>query len=285
MTKSPDRFSELTNRIFGEQKTLDALLKGGEKKEAIVAQLVSELRDDFPGQEDFVKDLSQMLAIEGDDGVTNRRDGALAVLTDFAFFDIIENQTAVAYQAYLDAVKQQDKDNNPFSGSIDALLEAGKIIGPFVFKANGNKYFKREKIIAAWEKVKDNFFDDDALHIERKLLKIKKSMKKNGALLLKVETLRNRKGVYLSRDEMAAMLKEPLWAIDGAIGILIYEKRVAARGRNNEEKMAFDDRVLALKEQGMTKLAIADELGVMESPVSEALTRLYSAGRIKKRGR
>jgi hypothetical protein len=103
----------------------------------------------------FIGALFNYLGDEGDWHQTNRRDAALAVLSDSSFKPILRENTKALADAYLKAVSRQGVSNDPFCGAIDSLLEASKILAP---------YFSKDakiqgEITEAWRRVKNQFLE------------------------------------------------------------------------------------------------------------------------------
>lgn len=170
-----DQGTLLAERMLGSGEVLRGLIAGGQDKEVILRQVVSDLGNDPVGQAIFLRILLRNISMEGDATVTDRRDGARAVLTDATITPLVEANRAVVIDAYIEAVQQQTRDNDLFSGSVDALLEVGKALAPIFHQARGRGR-KKESIITAWEELAQQFPAEDQFHIRTELRKIEEAM-------------------------------------------------------------------------------------------------------------
>src|SRR3989338_136258 len=128
----------LAEQLLSNRDTLHELRAGGKDKETILQNIVSKLDHDIVAQSFFLETLVQNIAVEGEFDVTNRRDRALAILTDTAkdgrvrvtkvMEPLVKSRSATVYRAYIEAVRQQTKENDPISGSIDTLLDLGSAL-------------------------------------------------------------------------------------------------------------------------------------------------------------
>lgn len=160
------RDTQLAEPQLNSQSILLGLIAGGQEKEEVLQKIVFYLESNPYIQASFLKTLFQCLGEEGDSKITNRRDAALEILTDTkdgeirltqAITPIVKNNLTVVYEAYIAAVEQQTEDNDPISGSIFALLKAGKAIAPLIRSDNQ----RNGTIIGAWQSVAKKFPEKD----------------------------------------------------------------------------------------------------------------------------
>ena len=183
---------------------------GGGDKDAILGSIVSQLQIHPENQEPFINSLFDELTKEGKwvqvkEGKevqvrggewiqTNRRDAAFTILADEAMKPIIEDNLDIVADVYLNAINLQTAENDPFSGSIDILIETGKAILPY-FPQDLN--FNR-KVVATWKKmikrIPEGFpFGSDKAYLQSRLKEIKYAMSHHWALDNKVEELKLKK--------------------------------------------------------------------------------------------
>lgn len=168
-----DRGTLLAESMLGNGEVVRKLIAGGQDKEDILQQIVSDLGEDPVGQACFLKILFQNLGREGKLEVTNRRDAALAILTDVTndgvrltatIAPLVETNRAVVINAYMQAVRQQTEGNDPYAGSINALLEVGKAM-VLIFRQARGRGRKKESIVSAWEELAQQFPDGEQSYI------------------------------------------------------------------------------------------------------------------------
>lgn len=219
----------LAERMLDNTKVLNALIAGGQNKDTILKRVVAKLGNYPAMQACFLRTIFQNIAKEGEVEVTNRRDTAMAILTDASssseislnavIVPLVKDNSAVVHDAYIKAVQEQTRDNDAFSGSVGALLEVGKAIAPHL----NQDAQERKKIIDAWEETAEKFHTEDQLHIRLKLEEIKKAMSPNSILDSQVEKLRKQ---GLSNPQIAKQLETKLTAIERSARRLIVAGRI-----------------------------------------------------------
>lgn len=192
--------------------------------EAIIGRIQKNL-DDFTRHDKarLVKHLFTFMADTGDSSkVQSKRDGALELLMLVDLEGVDKRQIS---NAYLTTVSALDGDSDPL-GEIDALLNAGKMIAPFI-----PTY--RQKVTNAWNKVASSFATDEKTHDD--ILKRVQEMEYNMPPQLpnfeeRVATLANR-GFSNSqiREELSASPKEVRNAITRLIRKGLVQPRPAGR--------------------------------------------------------
>ena len=148
-----DRPSFLVSQFLGDTNILRGLLKNPEGD--IVFKRAQRTIHSFSDYEttDFVQQLVHGLGKENKFWNVNRRDGALILLNQaiFAKADMESVQNT-----YTVAVDQIQKDSDPL-GSVDSLLEAGKIMAPYFPDTPESK----KEVHDAWKCVKYKFYWQD----------------------------------------------------------------------------------------------------------------------------
>lgn len=282
-----DRGTLLAESIIDNTKVLHTLIADGQNKDTFLKQVVSKLGNGSTVQACFLRTIFQNIAKEGDLKVTNRRDTAMAILTDtsssgevslnVAIAPLVKDNSTVVYDAYIEAVQEQTRDNDVFSGSVDALLEVGKAIAPHL----NQDAQERKKIIDAWEETAEKFHTGDQPHIRSKLEEIKKAMSPNSILDL-VEKLRKQ---GLSNPQIAKQLERKLAAIEKSASRLIAAGRIEASPKGRavfEATIQLDSDVEQLRKQGLSNPQIAEQLGRKRTDIKESAHRLIAAGRIER---
>jgi len=224
--------AQLAEQLLNNRDTLRILSAGGPKKEEILKDIVYKLGYDVVSQANFLIMLFESMTTEGDFDVTNRRDGALAILTDTRDGNVritpvmkilVRNESAPVYSAYLNAVRKQTKENDPISGSIDTLLDAGSALVRCIDLSGRGQ--KKENILNAWQSVTVGFTDPkEQSHIHLKLRDIEVGMAHPFVELDdQVEQLRNNKS--LSYPKIAQQLGESQSDIEASV------RRLQAAGK------------------------------------------------------
>ena len=232
-----DQGTLLAERMLGSRETLRALLAGGPSKDIVLQKITATLEKDPVGQACFLRIIFSNLAKEGGLEVTNRRDGYLAILTDTteegdvllteAITPLVTANPEVVFDAYLEAVTQQTKENDPFSGSIDTLFEAGKAIAPYVFTGSQ----ERQQVTDAWQRVAERFHTiDERFHIRSKIEEIKNRI---SPLDRNVEPLRKQ---GFSNSQIAEKLRRKKTDIEKSVRRLIAAGRIEPRKRGSKPK-------------------------------------------------
>ncbi len=288
---------------LGDRGILRTLLAGGREKEAISQLVVSRLEHDPIGQTSFLRTLFENLANEGKLEITNRRDAALAILTEVSGDEVhltkvmtplvIANSTVVC-DAYIDAVQQQTGESDIFS-AIDALLQVGKAIAPHLPQTAK----ARQQISKAWTQVaRERSETDEQKHIRLELAKIKLSMFYYSGDS-DVEELIQQGFTYFQIKEQLGREES---SIRASASRLIDAGRIERRTRGGHPKedpkeerkvgrpvsqatIQLDNNVEQLRNQnpGLSGIQIAEELGVESWQVMASFTRLIAAGRIEGR--
>jgi len=283
-----DFFSAET--ILGDPAILTILNKytGGSgkdaipEKDAILEEIVSQLNNHPESQESFIIDLFDDLAREGEGEEewvqTNRRDGACEILTSQAMEPIIKGNSTVVSYAYLEAISLQDRKNDPFSGSIDTLLEVGKAIAPYFPVDSGLK----KKIIKAWNGVINEFlWQDEKSYMQLKLEEIEYIMSPTWILDDQVKQL------VLERGNISnVQIAKELGVSPSTIGSLL--KRLVATGEieSREHRRSKQDKQIAeLIKKGFSSPQIAKQLDIPLSEVKSSRQRSIKAGEIESKKR
>ncbi len=135
MNLSPDVISAL------------ALEKPGH--EDIIKQIMKQIEGHPEEQKAFITSLFATMAVEGDADVTDLRDAVFTIFADSQIQPILKSNSGFVLKTYLQSIRKQSWENDPYSGSIATLLDAGKVI------ASTLRPDKRDlnRIIKAWKKV------------------------------------------------------------------------------------------------------------------------------------
>ena len=277
----------LAERMLDNGEVLRTLIAGGHSKGAILQQVVSDLKHDPVGQACFLRTLFRSLASEGDLKVTNRRDTALAILTDNlneevrltqVMTPLVEANPTIVHDAYIEALQQQTRENDPFSGSVDALLAVGKAIAPHL----NQDAQRRQQIIDTWERVTQQFLTVyERYQIHSRVEEIKDRMSPVTQLDSEVQQLRTQ---GLTNPQIAQQLGRKESDIKASAHRLIAAKRIepAPKGRPVTEAVTqLDNQVEQLRGQGLSNPQIAQQLGRKESDIKASARRLIAAKRIE----
>lgn len=108
--------------------------------------------------------------------MTDRRDGAVAILTDQNIQNaVLKPNNWVVFDAYQAAILTQTEQNDPRFGSINALLRVGQAIAP-IFHLARSRGRKTEAVISSWKDLAQKFPDEDQFYIHAELLKIEEGI-------------------------------------------------------------------------------------------------------------
>lgn len=124
--------------------------------EAYIKQIIGQKEGRPEEEKTFIASLFAFMAVEGDGYVTNMRDAAFTILAHSQFQSILKSNPGIVLRIYIQSIRKQSSENDPYSGSIDTLLDAGKVI------ASTLRPDKRDlnRIIMAWQKVSDDMPED-----------------------------------------------------------------------------------------------------------------------------
>lgn len=130
-------------------KDISALVLEKEGHEDIIKQIIMQIEGHPEEQKAFIASLFAAMAVEGDASVTNMRDAAFTILAHTQIQSILKSNPGFVLTTYNRSVRTQSLENDPYSGSIATLLDAGKVI------ASTLRPDKRDlnRIIKAWQKV------------------------------------------------------------------------------------------------------------------------------------
>jgi len=278
-TISPDNsfVKTLAETVLGNPDILSGLNLdiGDGDKDTILERIVFQLEANLENQKPFINSLFEELAIEGKWNQTNKRDGAFTILTDQAMTPIIEANASFVANAYLEAISLQTYKNDPFSGSIDVLLETGKEIIPYLSLDPDLK----KQIVKAWRKIINKLpLVDEKDQIESGLKKLKYVMSSRWARDNRVEELKN-KG--LKNPEIAKELGYSVGTVNNSVRSLKDQRRIVEENGSSERIIERDNRVEELRNKGLKNPEIAKELGCPKSQVNNSIQRLLKQGRIK----
>lgn len=287
-----DQGTFLAESMLGNGSALRILIAGGQNKNAVLTEVVARLENDSMGQASFLRTIFQNIGKEGDIKVTNRRDAAVAILTDSSLdgevhlnaviAPLIKDNSVVARASYIEAVQEQTGENDPFSGSIDALLEVGKAIASYLNQDGQG----RGKVIGAWEEIADKFREtDQRSQIHLKLEEIKQRMIPISDFDIQVEELSNR---GLNYSEIAGKLGKSKPRVAKSVRLLIDVGRIKPGSGKivRQATVRFDEDVAELSRQGFNNTQIAKRFGKSASSVDQSVRRLVAAGKLERgRGR
>ena len=119
-------------QIITNPSLMDIMISGKEKDQtARVGVIVRSIVNQPEAQKVFLKKIIETLSQEGESDQTDRRDAVLGVLMTPVIVDILPGNQIVIFDGYLEALGCQTKDNDPYSGSVQSLLDAGIFLAPY----------------------------------------------------------------------------------------------------------------------------------------------------------
>ena len=284
-----DRGTLLAEHMLGSRKTLRALLAGGPSKDIVLQEITATLEKDPVGQACFLRIIFSNLAREGGLEVTNRRDRALAILTDTAedgtvrlnetLTPFVQSNAPLVYEAYINGIQQQKRENDPFSGSINTLLDVGKAIAPCVLTGSQ----ERQQVADAWERVAEQFPTlNERFHIRSRIEEIKNRISPVAQLDRDVEPLRQQ---GLTNPQIAQQLGRKVQDIANSARRLIADGRIepAPKGKPiSQATIQLDSQVEQLRKQRLSNSQIAERLGRKVQDIANSAHRLIADGRIER---
>lgn len=264
--------SMLLEQILGDETMQDTLLTGEEKDKArIVENVCKKMVSEPTVQSAFLKMLIGTFSKENDDRDTDRRDSAYEVLNQPAIMDLLPDNSTVVFDSYLEAINQQTKDNDPFSGSIGSLLDAGKILAPYF----PNDDLARKQLEHLWGQIARQFsYGGEREHIESGVAEIVEKMTLQGSIDARVEYFRGRK---FKNKEIAGVLKVTDHVVEQSVSRLIDAGRLSTR-RGTKSK--HDSEIVQLFNEGLTPDEIAANLNEDVKTVSWRIRQLREYGMI-----
>lgn len=210
----------------------------------------------------------------------HQRTAGLDVLSLVDLTSLTTQESNSIAMHYVETVSQMDADHDPL-GEIDAFLEAGKIIAPFI--SNFRLYLSRR-----WRTVASRFTGDEREHILNKREEIKQRMpSRPNEFDQQVEGLA-KQGAF--NKDIAKMLQTTPIEVNRAIHRL-YKKDISLsrpKGRQlNEQEQQDYLRVKELRNTGIGNTEIARQLNLPTSRLNYMVRVLSQKGEIEllKRGR
>ncbi len=141
----PDAGSEYANKIVSNKDILRIIVNNRTDESGIIGKIVSNIEKlNSDEQAGFINTLIGHMSLElsGENGleITNMRDVALAILVNETnddvflreeFIPLVTKNITAVYDSYTIAIGAQDPQNDPYDGSIGALLKFGKAVGKY----------------------------------------------------------------------------------------------------------------------------------------------------------
>lgn len=207
--------------------------------EDIIERIMVQIEGQPEEQKALITSLFAAMAVEGDARVTNLRDAAFTTLAHTQIQSILKSNPGIVLRTYIQSIRKQSWENDPYSGSIATLLDAGKVIAS-ALRPNKEGL---NRIRKAWQKVSDDMPEDkDRKWIDMAVGEIEHSVgpRPSTAERVKldnqVEALSNQ---GLSRKEMAALLNVPYGKINNSRVRLIKAGRVERLKKGRPKKVAI----------------------------------------------
>lgn len=270
--EATDSASALVEQILGNEEKLKMLVMGADTDRAAIAvSAIISTGDDVAVQKAFLTSLIRLLGIEGKANETDRRDAAVELLKCAPVMDIFSRHSGALFDAYLEAVSNQTKENDPFVGSINSLLEVGIALAPY-FPVND---LSRTQLTHLWnQRAKDFTHTDGREHIEEQAKHIAERMTKLGSRDARVYDLRARG--YKNR-EIAETLHINEGSVEQSVGRLI-DLGILSMRRGT--KPLIDPEVEKLRNLGYTVVQIANALNESQHTISSSIQRLLAKSEI-----
>lgn len=143
--------------ILGNESMFLTMLTGKEdEQERVIRKSLSSLTDPAL-QKIFLQSIIYVLSKEGESDETDRRDAVLEVLKISSVVDLLSQNGDPVFDSYLQALGSQTKDNDPFAGSINSLLEAGVFMSPYFPQDD----LSRKQLEHSIDQLAKHFFSDD----------------------------------------------------------------------------------------------------------------------------
>lgn len=206
-------------RLFSAPQALDEIIDESEEGTTHIHDLVKAVADDHAGQEDLLKELLEALAQEGGQEETSRRDAAIVIMRQRPLGTFIMDHSDSVYQAYLEALDRQTPQNDPFGGSVYALLAAGMSMAPYLV-LDGRKRMILKDSLSNLEKKFTR--PDETAHIRSRIDALHENLSYNPRRDAIIEGLRLQ-GMKVGK--IAGTLHIHPEIVKGTIATLIRQKR------------------------------------------------------------
>ncbi|MEK7122388.1 MAG: hypothetical protein AAB855_00870, partial [Patescibacteria group bacterium] len=263
--------NSLFEKIVGDSSWMDTMISGKEEHRAAILNVAIRSIVHLPEvQQAFLKKMIEVLSQEGEHDETDRRDAALGMMNTSTIVDLLPNHQEALFSSYLEGLGRQTKNNDPYSGSIRSLLEAGILLSPFFPQDE----LSRTQLAGLLEHVAQPFLPGVRRDIALFTDDILESMTMLGARDARVKYWKLRK---LKDKEIASRLDTSLALINQSVERLVEDGELTSKREASQER---DGHVLALMEQGLTMKEMMATLDVPESQITGSRKRLYEQEKI-----
>lgn len=271
--ETTERASVLVEQILGDDKKLATLVTGTDKDRAAIAvSAVTSTGDDGAVQEAFLTSLVRALAVEGDANETDRRDAAVELLKCAALVDILSRHSEALFDAYCEAINNQTKENDPYAGSINSLLDAGIVIAPY-FPIND---LARTQLTNLWsQRAKDFLRGEGREHIEEQAVRIGERMSELGSRDARVYDLRRR---GLKNKEIAGLLAVKEHLVEQSVGRLIESGELVSRRLPKGDTPLVSLKTIDEEQKAQAMAVLVDKvrIGRQEGLTGQEMATLFS---------
>lgn len=267
--------SMLLDGILRDSEQCSILLTGNnDDKRRIAERLSFEIGNDPAVHVALVGAIIGILSQETDRIDVDMRDAAIALLQQPAIADLLPVQHEALFRAYCEALNRQTSENDPFSGSIAHLLEAGMFLTPYFPQDD----LTREQLKHLLHNVAGQFSGAEREHIAGYIPEMLERMTFSGARDARVLYWREQK---LKNKEIAQKLGVKDHSIEQSVGRLMSDGKL--RGRREGVSAELLSSVKEFRNQGYTNVNIANKLNVGEATLKEAVSQLVTGGEIDAR--
>jgi|GEM_PF-3862493 len=277
ITEADNQFAQganLLEQILGNKSLMLTMLTGSEKdKDAVMHASMQAVINISEAQQAFLKALIATLAREGYEDETDRRDAAIEIVRTPAAVDLLPSNQAVIFDAYLEALNQQTKENDPYSGSINSLLEAGVVLSPYFPQDD----LSEKQLKNLFEQLSKEFTNrEERQHIELFAEEILENLTIYGAQHARVKYWKKKK---LKHQEIAHKIGTKVSLVDRLVERLIEDGELESRA---ELSAALDATVLGLMKQGFAKREIVRETDRFDSAIEPSIKRIIDRNEIDR---
>ena len=281
----------LIESVLNDPQVRSNMIKGtDEMKDTISQNISSQLTISPELQEPFIIQLFQSLGAETELWksnltsiiVTNKRDAAFTLISNPSMRPIIDNNLNLTYSCYIEAIKSLDSCNDPFSGSIGTLFEAGKSI----FSNFPPDQDLKKEIFTTWQSVAMLFADKtEKKHIKSLIKEFKYILSPNYLLDKKVGLLINER--LLKNEEISNQLKISRADLENSVKRLHKHDKIKIRVRKvgvSERVADRNKKVANLRNTtSLTTKQIGERLNLPESDVRSSLVMLLVTDKISRK--
>jgi len=283
-----DQGTRLVKTMLGDEGRRKMLIRGDIDKNAFLSIIAGGLENDPALQVGFLHGVfATITKQETPDPQTKQvRDSAAGVLVDFTHEGIkipkpvapfVKSHRETVRDLYIHALKKQTKEKDPARGSIEALLNVGVAVAPYIRQDD----MEAVEILKQWRRIENEFKPDERRFISSRVRTVIGKIPKEAIVDSKIRDKRveqlKRQG--LTNEQTGMWLGQATSLVDNST------RRLVAAGVIESSKPTkdpvFDAQVEQFRNEGLSNVAIEERIG-RKTRINKATCQLLAEGKIKR---